>query len=90
MVGDELDLAAAPDGDSGTVGGSGYPTQSVRVLDLSDPANPRTLQSFSGVTSILADDEHNLIYIANNEGLWILRHEQEQAAFPRFDDPFGG
>ena len=84
MVGTGLALAAAPDGDSGTPRG-GYPTQSVRVLDLSDPANPRPLQSFSGVTSVLADDGRNLIYITNNEGLWILRHQQEQPALPRWD-----
>jgi len=86
LVGDGLALAAARDGDSGTVGAAS-PTESVRLLDLSDPANPRTLQSFSGVTSVLADDARNLIYIANNEGLWILRRAQEQSAFPRFDDP---
>jgi len=84
MVGAGLALATAPDGGSGTVGG-GYPTQSVRVLDLRDPANPRALQSFSGVTSILEDDGRNLIYIANNEGLWVLRLKQEQPAFPRWD-----
>src|SRR5712691_11778389 len=84
MVGAGLALATAPDGGSGTVGG-GYPTQSVRVLDLSDPANPRALQSFSGVTSVLEDDGRNLIYITSNEGLWVLRHKQEQPAFPRWD-----
>jgi len=83
MVGAGLALATAPDGGSGLVGG--YPTQSVRVLDLSDPANPRALQSFSGVTSVLEDDVRNLIYITNNEGLWVLRHKQEQPAFPRWD-----
>ena len=54
------------------------PTESVRLLDLSDPKNPRTLQTFQGVTSVLADDGRSLIYIANNEGLWILRHWQYQ------------
>lgn len=54
------------------------PTESVRLLDLSDPKNPKTLQTFEGVTSVLADDAHSVIYIANNEGLWILRHRQYQ------------
>jgi hypothetical protein len=89
MVGAGLALAAAPDGASGTVRG-GYPTQSLSVLDLSDPANPRTLQSFSGVTSVLADDARNLIYITNSEGLWILRHKQEQPAHKQWEaeDPY--
>ncbi len=79
MVGARLALAIAPDGDAGKVG-SDYPTQSIKVLDLSDPANPQTLQSFSGVTSVLADDARSLIYITNAEGLWILKHKQEQPA----------
>lgn len=31
-------------------------TQFVRLLDISDPANPRTLQTFDAVSSILLDD----------------------------------
>jgi hypothetical protein len=53
-------------------------TETLKVLDLSDPANPRTILTFSGVTSTLADDTHNLIYITNSEGLWILKHQPEQ------------
>jgi hypothetical protein len=33
----------------------------------------------SGVTSTLADDAHNLVYITNGEGLWILKHQPDQA-----------
>jgi hypothetical protein len=59
--------------------------QSVRVLDMSDPANPKTLQTFEGVTSVLADDSRSLIYIANNEGVWILRHTQARPPQPKCD-----
>jgi hypothetical protein len=55
-------------------------TETLKVLDLSDPANPRTILTFSGVTSTLADDARNLVYITNSEGLWILKHQSEQAA----------
>jgi len=54
-------------------------TETLKVLDLSDPANPRTILTFSGVTSTLADEARNLVYITNSEGLWILRHQSEQA-----------
>ena len=54
-------------------------TQSVRVLDLSDPANPRTLKTFDGVTSLVSDNGRNLIYLTNSEGLWILRHKRPPA-----------
>ncbi len=59
----------------GTRGGGSVP-QSVRVLDVSDPAHPRTIQTFSGVTSVLADDARGLIYVANGEGIWILSHQR--------------
>ena len=59
----------------GTRGG-GSVSQSVRVLDVSDPAHPRTIQTFSGVTSVLADDARGLIYVANGEGIWILSHQR--------------
>jgi hypothetical protein len=55
--------------------------ESLELVDLSDPANPRTIKSFSGVTSVLTDDARNLIYITNGEGLWILKRPPEKAAF---------
>jgi hypothetical protein len=73
----ELAPAKAP----GTASGS-QPTESLRVLDLSDPANPKTLQTFDGVTSVLADDSRRLIYIANGDGLWILNHKHEKPPLP--------
>jgi len=52
------------------------PTETVRLLDLSDPTHPKTLKTFAGVTSMLPDDSRKLIYIVNSEGLWIVRHQQ--------------
>jgi hypothetical protein len=88
MIGNGLALAETPDSSSsgGTLhelslaksqpgsGAAAPRTESIRVLDLSDPKNPRTLQTFDGVTNVLAEDDRNLIYITNGEGLWILRH----------------
>jgi hypothetical protein len=56
--------------------GNGAVLKSVRVLDVSDPAHPRAVQNFDGVTSILHDSARNLIYIANGDGVWIVSHEQ--------------
>jgi hypothetical protein len=55
--------------------GDGGVPQSVRVLDITDPAHPRTVQTFDGVTSIVRDDQHNMIYVANGDGIWILSHQ---------------
>ncbi len=75
LVSGRLALAEAPDATMETVSR----TETLKVLDLSDPANPRTILTFSGVTSTLVDDAHNLVYITNGEGLWILKHQPDQA-----------
>jgi hypothetical protein len=72
VVGPDLALAEAPD-QSKTVARSHVPTESVTVLDTSDPANPKTIQTFQGVTSVLQDNGRGLIFLTNNEGLWILQ-----------------
>jgi hypothetical protein len=55
--------------------GSGV-LESVRVLDVSDPAHPRAVQNFDGVSSILQDSAQNLFYVANGDGVWIVSHQQ--------------
>jgi len=54
------------------------PTETVRFVDLSEPNHPKTIKSFSGVTSFLPDDSRRLVYIVNREGLWIVSHRQSQ------------
>jgi hypothetical protein len=76
MVGGRLGLAEASETAAAETVSR---TETLKVLDLSDPANPRTILTFSGVTSTLADDARNLVYITNSEGLWILKHQPEQA-----------
>jgi hypothetical protein len=91
MVEGSIAIAEAPDKSVATEGSSQPPApvkaqgsakahvpETIRVLDMSDPANPRTLKTFDGVTSVLSDSGRHLIYITNNEGLWILRHQQER------------
>ena len=67
--------SGADENAEGTRGGGSAPEQ-IRVLDVSDPAHPRTVQNFTGVTSILPDDTRGLIYVANGDGIWILSHQQ--------------
>ena len=63
-------------GDAGRSQGGSRTLESVRVLDVSDPAHPRTVQTFEGVTSIVRDDGRSLIYVANGDGIWILSHRE--------------
>jgi hypothetical protein len=77
-------LALAEGSDGGSIAADPVPsTRTLKVLDLSDPANPRAILSFSGVTSTLNDEAHNLVYITNSEGLWIVRNNQALAAFAK-------
>jgi len=55
--------------------------RTVDVLDMSDAAHPRVLETFYGVTSTLPDIERNLVFIANADGLWIVRNRVGQAAY---------
>jgi len=75
IVGPDVGLAEVPDKNSkGVIRNSDSPTETVKILDLSDPAHPKVLQTFNGVTSILQDSNRGLIYLANSDGLWILNH----------------
>jgi hypothetical protein len=78
MVAGRLALAEAPDSPSTETISR---TETLKVLDLSDPANPQTILTFSGVTSTLVDDARNLVYVTNSDGLWILKHPPEQSMF---------
>lgn len=74
MVSPDVAIAQAPEKNANTITSSNHPTETVRILDLGDPRNPKTLQEFDGVTSLLPDGGHGLIYVANNQGLWVLRY----------------
>jgi hypothetical protein len=75
IVGPDVGLAEVPDKNSkGVIRNTDSPTETVKILDLSDPAHPKVLQTFTGVTSILQDSNRGLIYLTNNDGLWILAH----------------
>jgi len=74
MVSPNIAIAEAPEKTPETLSSSKHATETVRVLDLSDPKNPKTLETFNKVTSTLADGQHGLLFLTNNEGLWVLRY----------------
>jgi hypothetical protein len=87
MVSPDVAIAEAPEKTPTTLTSSNHPTETVRVLDLSDPRNPKTLETFNKVTSMLPDGAHSLIYITNNEGLWILRYNHPSLLEPAKKKP---
>jgi hypothetical protein len=82
MVSPDVAIAEAPERTPGTLTSNARPTETVRVLDLSDPRNPKTLETFNKVSGILPDGGHGLIYLTNNEGLWILRYNRPSLLEP--------
>jgi len=87
MVSPEVAIAEAPEKTPTTLTSQNRPTETVRVLDLSDPRNPKTLETFNKVTSFLPDGGRGLIYLTNNEGLWILRYNRPAALEPSRKKP---
>jgi hypothetical protein len=87
MVSPDVAIAEAPEKTPATLTSSSHPTETVRVLDLSDPRNPKTLETFNKVTSLLPDGGHGLIYLTNNEGLWILRYNHPSLLEPAKKKP---
>jgi hypothetical protein len=72
-------ILATPEGPA-TSQASGSDSQAVTILDVEDPANPAVARVFQGVTSLVTDDGRGLIYIANAEGLWILKAKDKTEA----------
>ncbi len=87
MVAPNVAIAEAPEKTASTLTNSNHPTETVRVLDLSDPRNPKTLETFNKVTSMLPDGNHGLIYLTNDEGLWILRYNRPSLLEPAKKKP---
>jgi hypothetical protein len=60
--------------------------QTIRIVDFSDPLHPKVAREFAGVTAISRDQGRGLIFLANPEGIWILRQTfaedpEEQKAY---------
>jgi len=47
--------------------------QTVKIMDLSDPQNPKVTREFTGITALSKDDSRGLIFVANADGIWILK-----------------
>ncbi len=87
MVSPDVAIAQAPEKTPETLSSSNRPTETVRILDLSDPRNPKVLQEFNEVSSLLPDGGHGLIYLTNNEGLWVLRYNRPALLEPAKKKP---
>jgi hypothetical protein len=60
--------------DSSAAPSNSAPAKTIGLLDISNPAAPHITLRFAEVTAMARDDSRSLLFIANNEGLWIVRH----------------
>jgi hypothetical protein len=52
--------------------------QTIRIMDFSDPQNPKVAREFTGVTAMSKDGGRGLIFVANADGIWILQQHLAQ------------
>jgi len=89
IVNHDLGIAEVPAADAKSLRSSTNHTETVNLLDLTDPEHPKVLQTFTGVTSILPDGNRGVIYLTNNEGLWILKHYRQPIVVAKKKQPCG-
>jgi hypothetical protein len=84
------DSLVVASGTAALVTSSGTPqsvaTQTIRILDFSDPQHPTVAREFVGVTAISRDDTRGLIFLANAEGVWLLH--QSKALDPEIEKAY--
>lgn len=51
---------------------SGEYPETLRIMSFADPEHPTISREFTGVTAMANDDSRGLIYLAHNDGVWIL------------------
>lgn len=49
--------------------------QTFRIMNFANPLHPEVKQQFDNVTAIARDEKRGLIFLANSDGLWILRQD---------------
>lgn len=54
-----------------------------RIVSFADPQHPAVKQEFPNVSAFGRDDSRGLIFLANPQGVWILR--EELASDPQFE-----
>jgi hypothetical protein len=60
--------------------------QTIRIMDFSDPKQPKVAHEFAGVTAMSRDDSRGLIFLANPDGIWILH--QNFAEDPKVQEEY--
>jgi hypothetical protein len=62
--------------------------ESLRIMNFADIEHPQIVREFTGVTAVARDDRRGLIFLANGDGVWILRQQlaEDPAMVRAYDD----
>jgi hypothetical protein len=60
--------------------------QTMRIMDFSDPQNPKSVHEFTNIVATTRDAGRGLIFLADRQSIWILRQHfaqdpQQQKAY---------
>ena len=67
-------LSVVPENPKNTAPVGPPPTETVQLLDMSNPKDIKVLKTVKGVAAMTPDDGRKLVYLVNVEGLWIISH----------------
>jgi hypothetical protein len=73
-TGSAFALTVTPESTSASTSAPALPKETVNLVDMSDPKNPKTVKTFKGVTAVYPEDGRKLVYLVNDEGLWVVSH----------------
>jgi hypothetical protein len=54
--------------------------KTMTIVSFADRAHPQTIRQFNKVTCTALDDARGLVYVANDDGLWILHRNPSEDA----------
>ena len=76
VTGSVLALTVTPEGSAAHVMPATLklPTETVQLVDMSNPKSAKSVKTFKGVTSVYPDNARKLVYLVNGDGLWIVSH----------------
>jgi hypothetical protein len=63
------------------------PARTVSITSLTDSDQPKVVRQFTNVTDVLRDSQRGLIYLVNDQGLYIL--QEQPAVDQQLEDEYG-
>lgn len=73
-TGSAFAISTAPENSETEPSAPNLPKETIQFIDMSNPKDVKTVKTFKGVTAMYPDDSRKLVYLVNDEGLWIVSH----------------